>query len=75
MTPVVELANVSKNYHGLRPLRVAQLTVDAGEQVAILGIDQVAAEVFVNLITGATLPDSGGVKLFGRPTESIAAAF
>lgn len=71
MNPVVELANVSKNYHGLRPLRVAQLTVSAGEQVAILGLDQVAAEVFVNLITGATLPDGGGVKLFGRPTESI----
>jgi ABC-type transporter Mla maintaining outer membrane lipid asymmetry ATPase subunit MlaF len=71
VNPVVELANVSKNYHGLRPLRVAQLTVGEGEQVAIVGIDQVAAEVFVNLITGATLPDSGGVKLFGRPTESI----
>ena len=42
-----------------------------GEQVAILGLDQHAAEVFVNLITGATLPDQGGVTLFGRSTESI----
>jgi len=71
VNPVVELANVSKNYHGLRPLRVANLTVSEGEQVAIIGIDQVAAEVFVNLITGATLPDSGEVKLFGRGTQSI----
>lgn len=72
MTTVVELANVSKNYQGLRPLRVAQLTVAEGEQVAILGLDQVAAEVFVNLITAATLPDQGEVKLFRRPTLEIA---
>ena len=59
MNPVLELVRVSKNYQGLRPLRVAQLTVGACEQVAILGLDQHAAEVFVNLITGATLPDQG----------------
>jgi predicted ABC-type transport system involved in lysophospholipase L1 biosynthesis ATPase subunit len=69
---VLELTNVSKNYHGLRPLRLAQLSIAAGERVAILGLDRTAAEVFVNLITGATLPDEGGVTLFGRPTASIA---
>jgi ABC-type transporter Mla maintaining outer membrane lipid asymmetry ATPase subunit MlaF len=73
VTPaLVEFAGVSKGYGGLRPLRVADLRVGAGEQVAILGFDQPSAEVFVNLATGATLPDAGEVRLFGRPTSAIA---
>ena len=72
MTPaVLEFAGVSKDYHGLRPLRIAELRVAAADHVAILGFDQVSAEVFVNLATGATLPDAGEVTVFGRPTKAI----
>ena len=69
---LVEFAGVSKAYGGLRPLRIAGLRVAAGERVAILGLDQPSAETFVNLTTGATLPDSGDVRVFGRPTSAIA---
>ena len=69
---VLELTEVSKAYGGLRPLRVQQLTVGRAEQVAIVGFDQPSAEVFVNLVTGATLPDAGTVSLFGRSTLAIA---
>ena len=72
MTPaVLEFAAMSKDYRGLRPLRIANLTVAAAEQVAVLGFDQVSAEVFINLATGATLPDAGQVSVFGRPTSAI----
>ena len=70
--PVLELSGVSKDYRGLRPLRIERLALGAGEPVAILGLDQVTAEVFVNLVTGATLPDRGEVNVFGRSTASIA---
>jgi ABC-type lipoprotein export system ATPase subunit len=70
--PALELAGVSKIYGGLRPLRIQQLTVAAGEQVAVLGLDQPMAEVFMNLVTGASLPESGHVNVFGRPTTAIA---
>ena len=69
--PVLTLTDVSKDYHGLRPLRIADLSVAAGEQVALMGFDQISAEVFVNLVTGATLPDRGEVRLFGRSTADI----
>ena len=69
--PVLELAGVAKNYYGLRPLRVEQLTVHAGDRVALLGFDGPAAEVFVTLVTGAALPDAGSVTLFGRTTTDI----
>jgi ABC-type transporter Mla maintaining outer membrane lipid asymmetry ATPase subunit MlaF len=70
--PVLEFSGISKDYHGLRPLRIERLVVGTGEQVAIVGFDQVSAEVFINLATGATLPDAGEVLVFGRPTAAIA---
>jgi len=70
--PILELSDVSKDYRGLRPLRISSLTLRPAERVAVLGLDATAAEVFVNLITGAALPDRGDVKLFGRSTAAIA---
>jgi len=70
--PVLQIAGVSKNFGGLRPLRLEALTVAAGEHVALVGLDQPSAEVFVNLVTGAALPDAGIIRLFGRSTADIA---
>ena len=69
---VLELAGVTKQYGALRPLRVEHLAVTAGEHIAILGLDQPAAEVLIGLITGASLPDTGQVTVFGRSTADIA---
>jgi ABC-type transporter Mla maintaining outer membrane lipid asymmetry ATPase subunit MlaF len=71
MQPAVELIQVTKAYGGLRPLRVRALALHPGEQVALAGFDQTTAEVFVNLVTGATLPEEGEVRVFGRPTSAI----
>ena len=72
MTTILELNGVSKQYGALRPLRIEHLVVSAGEHVAILGLDQPAAEVLIGLITGASLPDTGQVTVFGRSTADIA---
>ncbi len=45
--------------------------MEAGEQVAVVGIDQPGAEVFISLVTGASLPESGAVRVFGRDTSAI----
>jgi len=68
---IISLRNVHKDYRGLRPLRVKHLELRQGESVALMGFDQVGAEVLVNLITGATLPDSGDVEVFGAATGAI----
>ena len=68
---VLEFAAVSKAYGGLRPLRVSALRIAAGARIALLGFDQPSAEMFVNLATGATLPDSGEITVFGRRTAAI----
>ncbi len=69
--PVLELRGVTKHYGALRPLRLAQFVLSPGQHVAMLGLDQPAAEVLVNLVTGASLPDTGVVRIFGRATSDI----
>lgn len=71
MSAVLEISRLSKEYGGLRPLRVEQLSLAGADQVALIGIDQPAAETLVNLITGASLPDRGDVNVFGRATADI----
>lgn len=70
--PLIELTGVSKNYAGLRPLRIARLLVRPGERLALAGFDAGAAEAFVHLVTGAALPDEGDVRLAGKDTRAIA---
>ena len=70
-TAVLELSSVSKQYGALRPLRIESLCIAAGSQLALFGLDQPAAEVFINLVTGASLPDAGVIRVFGRPTAEI----
>lgn len=71
MDALIEIDNVIKDYRGLRPLRVQEFALHAGESVALLGFDQATAEVLVNLLTGAILPDSGTITVFGERTNAI----
>jgi ABC-type transporter Mla maintaining outer membrane lipid asymmetry ATPase subunit MlaF len=70
--PVLEITGVSKRYAALRPLRLQSLTVAAGERVALGGIDAAATELLVNLVTGASVPDEGDIRILGRSTAAIA---
>ena len=68
---VLELHNVEKDYRGLRPLRIGHLQLREGQTLALLGFDRAAAEVLINLMTGAITPDSGDVRVFGQSTRDI----
>ena len=70
----LEFAGVVKEYHGLRPLRVADLAIALDERASLAGLDVAAAEVFINLATGAGLPDQGEVRVLGQPTSAITEA-
>lgn len=70
--PAIEMTRLRKAYGGVRPLRIQALAVAPGECVELAGLDGPAAEVMVNLVTGASLPDEGEVRLFGRRTADVA---
>jgi ABC-type transporter Mla maintaining outer membrane lipid asymmetry ATPase subunit MlaF len=73
-SPLIQVRDVVKNFGGLRPLRVQQLELHKEQSIALLGFDQAMAEVFVNLITGAIVPDTGSITVFGQCTSTIADA-
>jgi ABC-type transporter Mla maintaining outer membrane lipid asymmetry ATPase subunit MlaF len=68
---VLQIRDVQKQYGALRPLRLRSLDVLRGATVALVGLDAAAAEIFVNLVTGAMLPDTGQVRVFGVDTAAI----
>lgn len=69
--PLVEIRGLVKEYRALRPLRIQELVVRPSEIVSISGVDAPAAEMLITLVTGASLPDAGEVRLFGRSTAEI----
>jgi predicted ABC-type transport system involved in lysophospholipase L1 biosynthesis ATPase subunit len=68
---LLEIRGLVKDYQALRPLRIRDLTVAAGEITSIGGLDAPAAEMLVYLVTGAVLPDEGDVIMFGQNTRGI----
>lgn len=68
---ILQLRGIRRQYGSLRPLRIASLRIEAGERVALSGLDAGAAEVLVNLVTGASVPDEGMVEVCGRATAAI----
>lgn len=71
-TQVIDIAGLRKQYGGLRPLRLNALAVAPGERVTVRGLDAEAAEMLMLIITGASLPDEGVVRIAGRDTRAIA---
>jgi ABC-type transporter Mla maintaining outer membrane lipid asymmetry ATPase subunit MlaF len=69
--PVLQIRGLVKQYAGLRPLRIRELTVSAAERVSIGGLDAGVGELVVNLVTGASVPDQGDVRVFGQRTSDI----
>ena len=69
---LLEIRGAIKNYSALRPLRIRELAIRAAERVAVSGFDAGAAELLVNLVTGASLPDQGEVRVLGQSTAAIA---
>lgn len=70
--PLIDIEGVIKQYGGLRPLRIRRLIVGARDRVALAGLDGPGAEVLMHLITGASVPDEGVVRIDGRDTREIA---
>jgi ABC-type lipoprotein export system ATPase subunit len=50
---------------------VQHFDLHAGESVSLLGFDEATAEVLVNLLTGAILPDAGDITVFDQQTHAI----
>jgi predicted ABC-type transport system involved in lysophospholipase L1 biosynthesis ATPase subunit len=68
---LLQLRDVSQDYGACARCGIQGARRQAGQRLAILGLDQAAAEVLVNLLTGSTAPRTGHVRAFGRATADI----
>jgi predicted ABC-type transport system involved in lysophospholipase L1 biosynthesis ATPase subunit len=71
VSALLEIRGLVKDYQALRPLRIRELAVGPNAIVTIGGLDAVAAQTFVHLVTGAALPDEGDIVTFGQNTRDI----
>jgi ABC-2 type transport system ATP-binding protein len=67
--PVVELAGVTKAYEAKVAVDNLSLSIEAGQMFGLLGPNGAGKTSSIRMMMGITLPDSGQVKLFGKPFE------
>lgn len=65
-TPLLELRGVCKTYDHIEALKSVDLSVYAGEIVAIVGDNGAGKSTLANIMTGVTSPDSGIMLRDGR---------
>jgi ABC-type uncharacterized transport system ATPase subunit len=74
--PVVELRGATLRGHGLRPLLdAAELTLHAGEVLAVAGVAGNGQEALADVLCGLRAPDAGTLMLGGRPIAASPSAF
>src|SRR5687767_322229 len=68
-TPLLEMEGISKRFPGVVALDRVDLTVGAGEIVALIGENGAGKSTLMKILGGAISRDSGTVKINGQPTE------
>jgi D-xylose transport system ATP-binding protein len=66
---LLELTRVSKHFGGVRALNEVDMTVDAGEVVALVGDNGAGKSTLVKIVSGVESPDTGDIRVRGESTK------
>ncbi|WP_156482489.1 ATP-binding cassette domain-containing protein, partial [Thermobifida fusca] len=67
--PILELSGISKRFGAVQALSDVDLTVHAGEVVALLGDNGAGKSTLVKVIAGVNPADSGTILWEGKPVQ------
>ncbi len=70
-TPYVSITDLDKSFLQHQVLNKLNLTINAGEIVAILGENGAGKTTLLNIMLGLLAADSGEVRLFGQPVSAM----
>jgi simple sugar transport system ATP-binding protein len=73
-TPLLELRDVSKSFGAVYAVRDVNLTVHAGEIVALVGDNGAGKSTLIKIISGVHAPDGGEVYIKGQRVQHWSAA-
>ncbi|MFH2060441.1 MAG: ATP-binding cassette domain-containing protein [Pseudomonadota bacterium] len=71
MQPLIEFKNISKSFGSLSVLRGVNLSIYAGEALAIIGKSGTGKSVLLKHIIGLVKPDSGQILINGEPIDHL----
>ena len=69
--PVIEVKNLKKSFGSLQVLDGIDISIQKGENIAVLGRSGSGKSVLIKIISGLLSPDSGLVKVFGHEVDKI----
>ena len=70
-TRVLQLKGISKEFPGVRALDEVSFSLDEGEVLALIGENGAGKSTLVKCLTGANVPDTGTIELFGRDYKKL----
>lgn len=70
-TPYIEITGLDKKFADHPVLQQLNLTIEAGEIVAILGENGAGKTTLLNILLGLLPADLGNVRLFGQPVRAL----
>lgn len=73
-TPIVEIKDLGFAYNGETVLQEVNLTIKAGEFLAMIGPNGGGKTTLLKLILGLLKPDKGTIRVMGRPVPKAMAA-
>lgn len=63
---LLEMHGISKSFPGVQALQDVDLTLRAGEVLALLGENGAGKSTLIKILAGAQAPDRGGIRILGR---------
>jgi phospholipid/cholesterol/gamma-HCH transport system ATP-binding protein len=69
--PVIEISNLKKSFGNLEILKDVSLTLNAGENLVVLGKSGTGKSVLIKCIVGLLISDSGTIKVFDDDVTTI----
>jgi ABC-type sugar transport system ATPase subunit len=66
---LLHMSGIKKSFPGVQALNAVELTLDAGEVLALLGENGAGKSTLVKILGGALRPDAGRIEINGEPAH------